>query len=138
GVVVVGRQAGRRPLYAGLERTLPDALADSDERLIRAFKQRYERLVAASARVSLERLCELVVSEHDYDLAVLARWDGQRRYANLRKLMRLARPYRGLPGRDPRGVLPFIAAQEAPGGAPPAAGAGGGGAGPPRRVAQPT
>ena len=33
-----------------------------DERLVRAFKQRYERLVAASARVSLERLCELVVS----------------------------------------------------------------------------
>ena len=33
-------------------------------------------------RASLER----IVSEHDYDLAVLAQWDGRRRYANIRKL----------------------------------------------------
>ena len=116
-VVLLRRHAGRRPLYAGLERTLPEALDASDERLIRAFKQRYERLVAASARVSLERLCELVVSEHDYDLAVLARWDGQRRYANLRKLMRLARSYEELRGRDLEGFLHFIADQEAAGAA---------------------
>src|SRR5204862_125886 len=99
-LVLLRRHTGRRPLYSGLERTLPEALDSSDERLIRAFKQRYERLVAASARISLERLCELVVSEHDYDLAVLARWDGQRRYANLRKLMRLARSYEELRGRE--------------------------------------
>ncbi len=111
------RHTGRRPLYAGLERSLPDALDTADERLIKAFKQRYERLVAASARVSLERLCELVVSEHDYDLAVLARWDGQRRYANLRKLMRLARSYEELRGRDLEGFLRFIRDQEALGAA---------------------
>ena len=111
------RHTGRRPLYAGLERSLPDALDAADERLIRAFKQRFERLVAASARVSLERLCELVVSEHDYDLAVLARWDGQRRYANLRKLMRLARSYEELRGRDLEGFLRFIRDQEALGAA---------------------
>ena len=116
-LVLLRRHAGRRPLYSGLERTLPDALDQSDERLVRAFKQRYERLVAASAHVSLERLCELVVSEHDYDLAVLARWDGQRRYANLRKLMRLARSYEELRGRDLEGFLRFIADQEAAGAA---------------------
>ena len=58
-----------------------------------AFLQRYERLVRASTRTGLESLCERVVSEHDYDLAVLARWDGTRRFANLRKLGRLARDY---------------------------------------------
>jgi ATP-dependent helicase/nuclease subunit A len=116
-LVLLRRHAGRRPLYTGLERTLPEALDGSDERLVRAFKQRYERLVAASARVSLERLCELVVSEHDYDLAVLARWDGRRRYANLRKLMRLARSYEELRGRDLEGFLRFIADQEAAGAA---------------------
>ncbi|HEY2219026.1 MAG TPA: UvrD-helicase domain-containing protein [Gaiellaceae bacterium] len=116
-LVLLRRHTGRRPLYSGLERTLPEALDASDERLIRAFKQRYERLVAASARISLERLCELVVSEHDYDLAVLARWDGQRRYANLRKLMRLARSYEELRGRDLEGFLRFIADQEAAGAA---------------------
>ncbi len=116
-LVLIRRHTGRRPLFTGLERSLPEALDDADERLIRAFKQRYERLVAASARVSLERLCEQVVSEHDYDLAVLARWDGQRRYANLRKLMRLARSYEELRGRDIEGFVRFIRDQEALGAA---------------------
>jgi ATP-dependent exoDNAse (exonuclease V) beta subunit len=113
----VRRNAGRRPLYSGIERTLPEALAADDERLIRAFKQRYERLVAASARVPLERLCEQVVAEHDYDLAVLTRWDGKRRYANLRKLMRLARSYEELRGRDIEGFVRFIRDQESLGAA---------------------
>jgi ATP-dependent exoDNAse (exonuclease V) beta subunit len=111
-LVLIRRHAGRRPLFTGIERTLPDPLSERDERLARAFKQRYERLVAASGRVSLERLCELVVSEHDYDLAVLARWDGRRRYANLRKLMRLARTYEEVRGRDLEGFVGFLRDQE--------------------------
>ena len=116
-LVLIRRHAGRRPLFTGIERSLPEPLSAEDERLVRAFKQRYERLVAASARVSLERLCELVVSEHDYDLAVLARWDGARRYANLRKLMRLARGYEEVRGRDLEGFLVFLRSQEALGAA---------------------
>ena len=111
-LVLVRRHAGRRPLYSGIERSLPEALGEEDERLLRAFKQRYERLVAASARLGLERLCEVVVSAHDYDLAVLTRWDGRRRYANLRKLMRLARSYEELRGRDIEGFISFIRDQE--------------------------
>ncbi len=111
-LALVRRHAGRRPLYTGIERTLPEALNADDERLILAFKQRYGRLVAAASRVSLERLCELVVCEHDYDLAVLARPDGQRRYANLRKLMRLARSYEEVRGRDIEGFVGFLADQE--------------------------
>ena len=111
----IRRHAGRRPLYTGIERSLPEPLSEDDERLVRAFKQRYERLVAASARLSLERLCEEIVSAHDYDLAVLARWDGKRRYANLRKLMRLARSYEELRGPDIEGFVGFIRDQEAVG-----------------------
>jgi ATP-dependent helicase/nuclease subunit A len=111
-LVLIRRHAGRRPLFTGIERSLPEPLSAEDERLLRAFKQRYDRLVGASARVSLERLCELVVAEHDYDLAVLARWDGARRYANLRKLMRLARGYEEVRGRDLEGFLVFIRDQE--------------------------
>src|SRR5262249_2791802 len=99
-LVLLRRAAGRRPLFSGLERTLPDALAPADARLSRAFRQRDARLVAAADRLSLERLCERVVAEHDYDLAVLAQWDGRRRYANLRKLARLARSYEELRGAD--------------------------------------
>src|SRR5439155_15161705 len=84
-------------------------------RLLRAFLQRYERLAAASTRISLERLCERIVSEHDYDLAVLSRWDGRRRYANLRKLARLARSYEELRGPDVEGFVRFVSDQEAVG-----------------------
>jgi ATP-dependent helicase/nuclease subunit A len=112
-LVLVRRHVGRRPLFSGLERALPPDLADEDERLLRAFRQRYERLAAASARLSLERLCEQVVAEHDYDLAVLARWDGARRYANLRKLARLARSYEELRGADVEGFVRFVREQEA-------------------------
>jgi ATP-dependent exoDNAse (exonuclease V) beta subunit len=116
-LVLVRRHAGRRPLFTGIERSLPEPLADGDVQLVRAFRQRFDRLVAAAGRVSLERLCELVVSHHDYDLAVLARWDGPRRYANLRKLMRLARTYEEVRGRDLEGFLGFIRDQEAVGAA---------------------
>jgi ATP-dependent helicase/nuclease subunit A len=117
GIVLIRRHAGKRPLYTGIERSLPEALAAEDERLVRAFKQRYERLVAASARTGLERLCEEIVAAHDYDLAVLARWDGKRRYANLRKLMRLARSYEELRGPDIAGFVDVIRDQEAVGAA---------------------
>jgi ATP-dependent helicase/nuclease subunit A len=115
GLVHIRRQASKRPLFTGIERSLPEQFCEDDERLVRAFKQRYERLVAASARTSLERLCEEVVSAHDYDLAVLAQWDGKRRYANLRKLMRLARSYESLRGPDVEGFVKFIRDQEAVG-----------------------
>ena len=109
------RAAGRRPIFTGLERSWPEELSADDERLLRAFKQRYERLAASSSRLSLERLCEQILVEHDYDLAVLAHWDGRRRYANLRKLARLARAYEELRGRDIEGFLRFMRDQEAVG-----------------------
>src|SRR4029077_7032873 len=84
-------------------------------RLMRAFRQRYDRLVEAMPRLSLERLCEQVVADHDYDLAVLAQWDGRRRYANLRKLARLARSYEELRGPDVQGFVRFVAEQDAVG-----------------------
>ena len=86
-----------------------------DAQLLRAFRQRYDRLAAIAARSSLERLCERIVTEHDYDLAVLARWDGRRRYANLRKLARLARSYEELRGPDVEGFVRFVRDQEAVG-----------------------
>ncbi len=55
------------------------------------------------------------MSEHDYDLAVLAQWDGRRRYANIRKLARLARSYEELRGPDVEGFVRFVAEQEAVG-----------------------
>jgi ATP-dependent helicase/nuclease subunit A len=112
-LVLTRRNAPRRPLFTALERTLPEQLAESDERLLRAFLQRYERLVRASARIGLEELCERIVTEHDYDLAVLARWDGARRFANIRKLGRLARDYEAVRGSDVEGFVRFVRDQSA-------------------------
>jgi ATP-dependent exoDNAse (exonuclease V) beta subunit len=114
-LALIRRVASKRPLFSGIEHALPPGLAERDERLLRAFRQRYDRLVAAMPRLSLERLCEQLVAEHDYDLAVLAHWDGRRRYANMRKLARLARSYEELRGPDVEGFVRFVAEQEAVG-----------------------
>ncbi len=114
-LVLLRQAAGRRPLFSGLERELPNGIGPRDRRLFEAFRQRYERLVRTSERVGLEPLCERIVVEHDYDLAVLAQWDGRRRYANLRKLGRLARSYESLRGPDLEGFVRFLRDQEAAG-----------------------
>src|SRR6266511_469531 len=115
GLVLLRRAAPKRPLFVALERELPETFPQRDGQLLRAFRQRYDRLTAAVARLSLERLCERIVAEHDYDLAVLAQWDGRRRYANLRKLARLARSYEELRGPDVEGFVRFVRDQEAVG-----------------------
>jgi ATP-dependent helicase/nuclease subunit A len=111
------RRAARGPIFTGIERSLPPDLEESDLRLLRAFRQRFDRLAEASSRLSLERLCERIVADHDYDLAVLAQWDGRRRYANLRKLGRLARSYEELRGPDVEGFVRFVEEQESVGAA---------------------
>jgi ATP-dependent exoDNAse (exonuclease V) beta subunit len=115
GLVVLRRNATRRPLFTAVEKGLPEGLSERDRRLLQAFRQRYERLTALAGTVGLERLCEQIVVEHDYDLAVLAQWDGRRRYANLRKLARLARSYEELRGADVEGFVRFVSEQDAAG-----------------------
>ena len=114
-LVLLRRAAPKRPLFVGLEKEQPEGLSTRDARLFQAFKQRYDRLAAQASSLTLERLCEQIVCEHDYDLAVLAQWDGRRRYANLRKLARLARSYEELRGPDVEGFVRFVAEQDAVG-----------------------
>jgi ATP-dependent helicase/nuclease subunit A len=114
-LVLLRRAAPKRPLFAGLEKGIPEGLSAEDARLFQAFKQRFDRLAAQAPTLTLERLCEQIVCAHDYDLAVLAQWDGRRRYANLRKLARLARSYEELRGPDVQGFVRFVAEQDAVG-----------------------
>jgi ATP-dependent exoDNAse (exonuclease V) beta subunit len=114
-LALLRRAASKRPLFSGLEKSVPPGLDVDDQRLLRAFRQRFGRLVAAAGRLSLEQLCERIVADHDYDLAVLAQWDGRRRYANMRKLARLARSYEELRGNDVEGFVRFVADLEAVG-----------------------
>jgi ATP-dependent helicase/nuclease subunit A len=114
-LVLLRRAAPKRPLFVGLERGVPESIPQRDAQLLRAFRQRYDRLTGLSSRLSLEQLCERIMTEHDYDLAVLAQWDGRRRYANIRKLARLARSYEELRGPDVEGFVRFVRDQEAVG-----------------------
>jgi len=114
-LVLIRAEAQRQPVFRGLERPLPADLSEVDRRLLLAFRQRYERLLDVAAHASLELLCERILAEHDYDLAILALPDGRRRYANLRKLARLARSYEELRGADLEGFVRFVEGQEAVG-----------------------
>ena len=69
-----------------------------------------ERLRAE--RLPVEVLLERAIAATGYDLAILARAGGDRRLANLRKLMRLAREYERAEGRDLRGFLSYAVGQD--------------------------
>src|SRR4051794_10442654 len=76
---------------------------------VQASDSRVARLLAAerehAQRAPLEVLLERAIVATGYDLATLARPGGDRRLANLRKLMRLAGEYERTEGRDLRGFL---------------------------------
>jgi ATP-dependent exoDNAse (exonuclease V) beta subunit len=59
----------------------------------------------------LAELVDAAVTETGYDLAVLMRRAGESRFANVRKLMRLAAEFEAAEGRDLRGLLDFLAAR---------------------------
>ena len=90
---------------------LADLPADESGRLV-AFARfaAGERLRAE--RLGVEVLLERAIATTGYDLAILARAGGDRRLANLRKLMRLAREYERSEGRDLRGFLTYAVGQD--------------------------
>ena len=79
--------------------------------LLRRFVATVEDLRERGTRLSLEGLVEAAVSRTGYDLAVLMRPSGEARFANVRKLMRLAAEFESREGRDLRGLLDFLASR---------------------------
>ena len=67
---------------------------------------------ARAERLPAEVLLERAIAATGYDLAVLARPGGERRLANLRKLMRLAREYERAEGRDLRALIAYAQTQD--------------------------
>jgi ATP-dependent helicase/nuclease subunit A len=92
----------------------PERLADIPEAelgLLRDFAQTIERLRDRAGRLSLPGLIEAAIAGTGYDLAVLMRPAGEARFANVRKLMRLAGEFEVREGRDLRGLLDFLASR---------------------------
>jgi ATP-dependent helicase/nuclease subunit A len=114
--------AGRgRHVWPAVERAagLGEAELDGPERLaqipaserdgLREFAATIAELRAGAGRLSLAGLIEAAVAGTGYDLAVLMRPAGGARFANVRKLMRLAEGFEAREGRDLRGLLDFLA-----------------------------
>jgi ATP-dependent helicase/nuclease subunit A len=92
----------------------PERLAqipESELELLRRFVATIASLRERGPRLSLADLIEVATTETGYDLAVLTRPAGEARYANVRKLMRLAAEFESREGRDLRGLLDFLAAR---------------------------
>ena len=101
-----GREAAELEDAAWLDR-IPIA----EQGLLRGFAMTIEGLRERAPRLPLAELIDAAVSETRYDLAVLSRPAGEARFANVRKLMRLAAEFESSEGRDLRGLLDFLAAR---------------------------
>ncbi|MDQ4048993.1 MAG: UvrD-helicase domain-containing protein, partial [Actinomycetota bacterium] len=91
---------------------LAAALPEGDLRRLEAFVTRFRAERENAARVSLETLIDNAVTRSGYDRAVLALPAGDRRMANVRKLMRMAREFEAEEGRDVRAFIDFVSQRE--------------------------
>jgi ATP-dependent helicase/nuclease subunit A len=86
-----------------------DQIDAGDRALLRDFHATLESLRERASRLPIAELIDAAVGETGYDLAVLGRVAGEGRFANVRKLMRLATEFEAREGRDLRGLLDFLA-----------------------------
>jgi len=86
-------------------------IPDAERELLARFFATVASLRERAPRLSLSALVEAVVTETGYDLAVLSRPAGEARFANVRKMARLAAEFESREGRDLRGLLDFLAAR---------------------------
>ena len=86
-----------------------DQIPAAERELLREFTARLVDLRSRCPRLGLSDLIDAAITETGYDLAVLSRPAGEARFANVRKLMRLAAEYEAREGRDLRGLLDYLA-----------------------------
>jgi ATP-dependent helicase/nuclease subunit A len=84
-----------------------EAMPADDAARLERFRGTLATLRAEAPLLALDALIDRAISAFDYDLATLRLPKGERRMANLRKLMRLAAEYEEHEGRDLRGFLEF-------------------------------
>jgi ATP-dependent exoDNAse (exonuclease V) beta subunit len=99
---------------AGLEEGELDApewleeIPEPELALLGDFARTIAGLRVRGGRLPLAGLIDAAIAETGYDLAVLMRPSGEARFANVRKLMRLAGEFEAREGRDLRGLLDFL------------------------------
>ncbi len=114
-LVLIAAEARRRKWDPWRTLTDPEAeigLEPEQAKRAAAFAERFAAERALAPRISLETLIDRAVTTSGYDREVLAMPAGDRRMANVRKLMRMAREYEGEEGRDLRGFIDFVAERD--------------------------
>jgi ATP-dependent helicase/nuclease subunit A len=86
-----------------------DAIEDEEVERLRRFTDGIEGLRTDAPLLGLEGTVQATCERLGYDLATLMRDRGEARWANVRKLMRLAREYESNDGADLRGFLGYAA-----------------------------
>ena len=79
-----------------------------DREKLEAFARRLAALRGRVGRPGLSRLIDDALTLCDYDLCLLAAPEGKRRFANIRKLMRMASDFEALEGPDLAGFVTLI------------------------------
>jgi ATP-dependent helicase/nuclease subunit A len=112
------RAPGARLSAAQLLARLPAG----DRAALTAFRSRLQAERRMASRRTLSQLIDRALEASGYREHVLEREWGERRLANIHKLLRLARDFEASEGRDLRGFLDHVASLRAPasGGASPA------------------
>jgi ATP-dependent exoDNAse (exonuclease V) beta subunit len=88
------------------------AFSESDGRKLAEFVPRFAAERRTAPRLSLETVIDRAQTASGYDRVVLGMPNGERRLANVRKLMRLAREFEARGGRDLRRFIDFVDEQE--------------------------
>jgi ATP-dependent exoDNAse (exonuclease V) beta subunit len=104
----VERAAGRGETELADEERIGQIPSGELRRLAR-FAAALDALRRRARLLPLADLIEAAIAETGYDLAILMRPAGEARFANIRKLMRLAAEFEAGEGRDLRGLLDFLA-----------------------------
>jgi ATP-dependent helicase/nuclease subunit A len=86
-----------------------DELGGGDRDVLRGFADWFAAEREAAGRTAVESLIDRAIDRTGYDLAVLGMPGGQRRLANVRKLMRLAREHEAARGPDLYDFLELVA-----------------------------
>ncbi|HEX2233882.1 MAG TPA: UvrD-helicase domain-containing protein [Thermoleophilaceae bacterium] len=107
------RRVGRDPWWTLREPDgLMELLPEDDRPRVERFVELFSAERRAAPQVSLETLIDRAVTATGYDTHILSLPAGDRRMANLRKLMRMAREFEADEGRDLRAFIDFVAERD--------------------------
>jgi ATP-dependent exoDNAse (exonuclease V) beta subunit len=109
----IARAGGKGNAWRAIEHdgVLRERLTDDDRERLDVFATRFQAERALAPRLALDELLRRVVESTGYDLHVLSLAGGERRLANIHKLLRLAADFERDRGGDVRGLADLATAE---------------------------